>query len=69
MVWYSTQQFSVKWDGILSEPFNVTNGVRQGSILSPQLFNVYMDELSDHMLDVTTIMYVVAIYFMRMMLF
>ena len=46
MVWYSTQQFSVQWDGIISESFYVENGVRQGGILSPQLFNVYMDELS-----------------------
>ena len=26
--------------------FHVSNGVRQGGILSPILFNVYMDELS-----------------------
>ncbi len=31
----------------MSEPFRVTNGVRQGGILSPYLFNVYMDGLSD----------------------
>ena len=27
--------------------FNVTNGVRQGGILSPKLFNVYIDGLSN----------------------
>ena len=31
---------------VLSDTFTVTNGVRQGGILSPILFNVYMDELS-----------------------
>ena len=31
----------------ISDSFNVTNGVRQGCILSPQLFNIYIDSLSD----------------------
>ena len=30
----------------LSQCFTVSNGVRQGGILSPYLFNVYMDQLS-----------------------
>jgi len=29
-----------------SEPFHVTNGVRQGVVLSPYLFAVYLDGLS-----------------------
>ena len=36
----------VRWSGILSHGFHVTNGVRQGGILSLCLFNVYMDDLS-----------------------
>ena len=51
MIWYSTQMFSVKWDGFTSEPFYVSNGVRQGGILSPQLFSVYMEDLSNHLID------------------
>ena len=31
----------------VSNSFNVSNGVRQGGALSPQLFNVYIDGLSD----------------------
>ena len=30
----------------IADPFQVNNGVRQGGILSPYLFNVYMDDLS-----------------------
>jgi hypothetical protein len=44
--WYQHQLFSVRWGGVCSNAFNVRNGVRQGGILSPILFNVYVDELS-----------------------
>ena len=36
----------VCWSGILSKGFQVSNGVRQGGILSLYLFNVYIDDLS-----------------------
>ena len=39
--WYSSQLMEVHWDNSLSVPFNVSNGVRQGGILSPILFSVY----------------------------
>ena len=36
----------VRWGAEVSRSFNVTNGVRQGSVLRPLLFSVYMDQLS-----------------------
>ena len=30
----------------LSSPFSVSNGVRQGGVLSPYLFALYIDDLS-----------------------
>ena len=44
--WYGTQQFTIRWCQGFSSFFTVSNGVKQGGILSPHLFNVYMDDLS-----------------------
>ena len=44
--WYEHQTMSVQWENLLSESFHVSNGVRQGGILSSYLFNVYIDDLS-----------------------
>ena len=38
--WYSSQLMEVRWNKSLSVPSNVSNGVRQGGVLSPILFSV-----------------------------
>ena len=38
---------SVRWGRSTSKGFNVTNGARRGCVLSPKLFNVYIDGLSN----------------------
>ena len=49
LYWYTNQHFIIKWCDKLSLPFKSTNGLRQGSILSPVYFNVFMDELSQEL--------------------
>lgn len=46
MHWYDSQTSYVRWDNIESNLFSLSNGVRQGSLLSPLLFAFYMDDLS-----------------------
>ena len=40
-----TQTMRVKWGNTYSQYFNVSNGVKQGEVISPILFNLYLDEL------------------------
>ena len=42
---YTEQRFQVKWNDILTEKFHVTNGVRQGGVLSPLFYSIYIDDL------------------------
>ena len=44
--WFSSQSLRVGWGNVYSESFYMKNGIRQGSILSPHLFNGYVDDLN-----------------------
>lgn len=44
--WFTTQKFCIAWGNAISRSFGCSNGLRQGGVLSPHLFNVYMDDLS-----------------------
>ena len=39
------QWATVLWNGSLSHKFSISNGVRQGGVLSPILFTIYIDDL------------------------
>ena len=43
--WYENVFISVKWNNTFSGFYKLTAGVKQGGILSPVLFLVYVDDL------------------------
>ena len=49
--WHSKQEMCIKWGQATSDYFTISNGVRQGGILSLRLFAVYVDDLSKQLID------------------
>ena len=43
--WYANQFVSVQYGEASSSQWKITNGVRQGGILSPALFNIYINDM------------------------
>ena len=48
----------IKWGKHFSEPFHVSNEVRQGGVLSPYLFALYLDDLSNELNNIKARCYI-----------
>ena len=42
---YEEQQIRIRWNNSISDYFTIINGVKQGGVLSPVLFSIYLDQL------------------------
>ena len=47
---YSNIEAHVKWNSNYSDKFKINNGVKQGGVISPMLFTLYIDELISRIL-------------------
>ena len=48
---HSNAQTSVKWCGELSRPFSIEQGVRQGGVISADLYKLYINDLLTQIQD------------------
>ena len=48
---YLNQTLRVRWGDTFSESFTVSNGVKQGGVISPIFYCVYMDELLSRLIE------------------
>ena len=48
--WYSISHACVRIDDIITDNINIHSGVKQGGIMSPHMYNVYVDDLMTKLL-------------------
>ena len=42
---YVNQQIMIRWNQLMSQTCDISNGVKQGGIVSPILYSAYVDKL------------------------
>jgi len=59
-LWFHVSVTCVNWKGHLSAFYRLTTGVRQGGVLSPSLFAVYIDGIVDKVMNTDVGCYISA---------
>ena len=62
MSWYNGLKCRVKWGDQFSEWFEILAGVRQGGVLSPDLYSIYVDKLIAHLIALGVGCYICGLF-------
>ena len=62
MSWYSGLKCRVKWGDHFSDWFEITAGVRQGGVLSPDFYSIYVDKLISYLMKLGVGCYVFGLF-------
>jgi len=61
--WYAKIASVVQWDNYFSSYFVIKSGVRHGGVLSPILFNIYVDCLAESLRESDLGCHIRGVYF------
>ena len=61
--WFNNLRCSVVWLSMISSPFDVARGIRQGGVLSPFLFAVYVDDLIERLRASGFVIYIGCLFY------
>jgi len=65
--WYKEQTMQIKWGKHFSKPFHVSNGVEHRGAVSPFLFAVYLDDLSNELKNIKEGCYIAEVLLNHLM--
>ena len=51
IILYTNQSIRIQWGSTVTDVCTISNGVKQGGVLSPILFTIYVDELLTRLRD------------------